>query len=338
MTQIEASTLSQSTDPLSSIRECVKDDLRAIDSLIINQLFSDIPLIQQITRHIIAGGGKRLRPLLVVLCARAAGYDDPDQNEHLELATIIEFVHTATLLHDDVVDASKLRRGKETANARFGNQASVLVGDFLYSRSFQMLTRRSNVPIMQVLSDTTNAIAEGEVLQLMNCNDPDITKEAYYAVIHRKTAKLFESSAEIGGMLGHLTQSQIQSLAHYGRQLGMAFQIVDDLLDYTADSAEMGKNIGDDLAEGKATLPLIHAMANATPYQAQQIKAAIEHGGLENLNTILEAIEQTQARDYCIQKAEYFANQAATALTNIPVSQFRDALTNLAHFVVHRLY
>lgn len=333
----QTTTSQQSIDLLNKIRECVTADLLAVDDLIVNQLFSDIPLIQQITRHIIAGGGKRLRPLLVLLSAKAGGYQQG--NEHHELAAIIEFVHTATLLHDDVVDASKMRRGQQTANDRWGNQASVLVGDFLYSRSFQMLTRRSNIPIMQVLSDTTNAIAEGEVLQLMNCHDPDISEQAYYDVIHRKTAKLFESSAQIGAMLATtLTENQIKSLAEYGLQLGMAFQIIDDLLDYTANENTIGKHIGDDLAEGKATLPLIYTMANGTAKQTAHIKQAIEQGGLDDLSIILKSLAQTNAHGYCIQQAKTYARKALRSLQCIPESPYREALINLIHFVVNRGY
>lgn len=323
---------------LNKIRSTVADDLAAVDQLILKELFSEIPLIQEITKYIIASGGKRLRPLLVILCARALGYHQG--TEHQELAVIIEFVHTATLLHDDVVDSSLLRRGRHTANAMWGNQASVLVGDFLYSRSFQLLTRRSNRSIMQVLSNTTNAIAEGEVLQLMNRNDPDISEQAYYDVIYRKTAKLFESSAEIGAILGAKNKDQQKAMAKYGYHLGMAFQIIDDLLDYTADTKLIGKNVGDDLAEGKVTLPLIHALNFASAEQIQLIQAVIK--GIkkadEHFEAILKAIHDTQAKKFCLEKAKEHIDQATLALDSIDFSDYQQALIDLAHFSIERKF
>lgn len=327
-----------SNELLKKIRSSVAEDLLAVDQLILNELFSDIPLIQEITEYIIASGGKRLRPLLVILSARALGYDQG--NEHHELAVIIEFVHTATLLHDDVVDGSLLRRGRNTANAMWGNQASVLVGDFLYSRSFQLLTRRSNFPIMQVLANTTNAIAEGEVLQLMNRNDPEISEQAYYDVIYRKTAKLFESSAEIGAILGAKNKDQQQAMAKYGRHLGMAFQIIDDLLDYTADTKLIGKNVGDDLSEGKVTLPLIHVLNHGAKKQIRLIQSVItqEENSHENFDAILKAIHDTDAKNYCLEKAKEHVGKAILALDQIDSSHYHEALIELAQFSVERKF
>lgn len=323
-------------DALSCIRAPVQADLRAADQLIVQELVSDIPLIQQITHHIIQSGGKRLRPLLVILAARATGYTG--DKAHLELAAIIEFVHTATLLHDDVVDESKLRRGQRTANAVWGNQASVLVGDFLYSRAFQLLTRRQHTRIMQVLADTTNHIAEGEVLQLMNQHDPDITEADYLAVIQRKTAELFSAATHIGALLSTDTPSVHKAMAEYGLHLGLAFQIVDDLLDYTSNASEMGKNVGDDLAEGKATLPLIYTLQHADAKTAQHIRAAIQTGGLEQLAHITEAMQACNAFAYTLQKAKTFAARAKTALDAIPASPCRDSLHQLIDFVIDRSF
>lgn len=324
----------ETTNLLQNIRSLVKNDLSIVDELIINELLSNIPLIQQITHHIMASGGKRLRPLVVLLSAKALGYQSG--NEHCELAAIIEFVHTATLLHDDVVDKSNLRRGQKTANSIWGNQASVLVGDFLYSRAFQLLTRRSNIPIMHALAKTTNAIAEGEVLQLMNRNNPNVNEASYMNVIHHKTAKLFESSAEIGAILGNKNARLQKAAAQYGLHLGFAFQIVDDILDYTADATVMGKNVGDDLAEGKATLPLIYALHHASPIQAKQIYQAIEKGGLKELKVVLQAIKETRACEYSFNKAREHAEQARLALEWLPDTPFRESMSDLITFVVNR--
>ena len=336
MLTLNAQNATHSTDMLEQIRSCVALDLQATDHLIINELISPIPLISQITQHIIKSGGKRLRPLLVILCARTAGY--PSGNEHHELAAIIEFVHTATLLHDDVVDESKLRRSQTTANAIWGNQASILVGDFLYSRAFQILARRANIPVMKVLANTTNAIAEGEVLQLMNRNEVNITEPNYMQVIEWKTAKLFESAAEIGTMIATDNRTQHEAAANYGLHLGLAFQIIDDLLDYTADSKQLGKNIGDDLAEGKATLPLIYAMYHTQPQRAKTIRQAIEHGGLEHLEAIIHAIEDTGARQYCLGKAREHIQLADRASQLLPDNIYRQALQKLLQFVIERTY
>jgi octaprenyl-diphosphate synthase len=332
--QATEKTIDLSKELLTSIRQPVVDELKNLDQLILQELHSDISLIQSITKHIISAGGKRLRPLSVILCARAAGYTG--DIEHLELATIIEFVHTATLLHDDVIDGSMLRRGHETANAVYGNQASVLVGDFLYSRSFQILTRRSNVPIMQVLANTTNAIAEGEVMQLMNCNDPNTSEKSYYQVITRKTAKLFESACEIATMLNPDATVIHKAAATYGLHLGLAFQIIDDVLDYRSSSQAMGKNIGDDLAEGKPTLPLIYTMQHCSDEIRAMIVTAIENGSKQDLNSIVEAMEQCSAFDYCFKKTKEHLAKAAQALENFPQNNYRHALEQLLDFVIAR--
>lgn len=322
---------------IDQIRQPVMEDLRATDELIISELISNVPLIQEITRHIINSGGKRLRPLLVLLSARACGYQSED-SEHHELAAIIEFVHTATLLHDDVVDASELRRGKQTANAVWGNQASVLVGDFLYSRAFQILARRSNIPVMKCLADTTNAIAEGEVQQLMNQHDPDITEQNYFHVIYHKTAKLFESAAEIGAMIAKQNKATQKAMADYGLNLGIAFQIADDLLDYLSDAATLGKNVGDDLAEGKVTLPLIIAMKNGNDAQKKLIQNAIVHGKLDDMPAIIETLNQTGAIEYTQQQAQAYCEKAANCLNQLPSSPCREAMDLLIQFATHRRF
>jgi len=335
--QITDAKKTTQTDLLSQIRHPVRDDLKATDILICHELISRVPLIQTITQHIVSSGGKRLRPLLVLLSAGACSYEKND-NEHHELAAIIEFVHTATLLHDDVIDESKLRRGKATANAQWGNQASVLVGDFLYSRAFQILARRSNIPVMKCLADTTNAIAEGEVWQLMNQNNPDISIDDYYQVIHHKTAKLFASAAEIGAMIAEQNESTRAAMANYGLQLGMAFQILDDLLDYCSDAKTMGKNIGDDLAEGKVTLPLIYAMQTAPTQQADEIRHAITNASIENFHSILQTLKATNAIDYSRAQAQNYADQAMTMLDHLAPSAYREALSQLVTFAVARSY
>lgn len=334
--QLSDTTTVSPTELLTNIRRPIVDDLKQLDQLILSELYSEISLIQAITKHIVSGGGKRLRPLVVILCARAAGF--MGALEHLELAAIIEFVHTATLLHDDVIDGSMMRRGRDTANAVYGNQASVLVGDFLYSRSFQILTRRSHVPIMQVLANTTNAIAEGEVLQLMHCNDPSISEATYYQVITRKTAKLFESACEIGAMLGNDNKTLHQAAAAYGLELGLAFQIIDDVLDYTADSECMGKNIGDDLAEGKPTLPLIYTLQHTSNDIKQKIVASIKTGTKTHLTQILKAMHQCQAFDYCIEKTKQHLDNADQAIAQFPASPYSTALQKLLEFALTRQF
>jgi octaprenyl-diphosphate synthase len=270
-----------------------------------------------------------------LLAARACGYAGED---HIAAAAIVEFIHTATLLHDDVVDESTLRRGRETANAIWGNQASVLVGDFLYSRSFQMMVGIGSIRLMEIMADTTNAIAEGEVMQLLNCHDPDTTEERYMAVIHCKTAKLFEAAARLGAVLAGWPRDKELLLGRYGLHLGTAFQLIDDVLDYRASSAELGKNIGDDLAEGKPTLPLIYALRHGAPEEAQIIRAAIEQGGLDQLDLVTRTIESTGALDYTARLAVREAEQAIANLVALPDSPAKDALAGLARFAVNRRY
>ena len=284
--------------------------MHAVDHVIRERLYSDVALIRQVSEYIINSGGKRLRPALVLLSAGCLGYKGA---AHHELAAVVEFIHTATLLHDDVVDESDLRRGRETANALFGDAASVLVGDFLYSRAFQMMVGVNNMEVMQILSDATNTIAEGEVLQLLNCHDPDIDEESYLRVIRYKTAKLFEAAGRLGAVIGGGTQTQKAALANYGMHLGTAFQLIDDVLDYSGDFLKTGKNIGDDLAEGKPTLPLLYAMKHGTPEQAMSIRHAIEHGGLTEFQSVLAAIKDTRALQYTRVQAQHeikIANKA----------------------------
>ena len=309
--------------------------MQAVDHLIRQKLHSEVVLINQLSHYIINSGGKRLRPVLLLLSARACGYKG---EEHIQAATIIEFIHTATLLHDDVVDASDLRRGRETANAIWGNEASVLVGDFLYSRSFQMMVSMERMQVMQILADTTNTIAEGEVMQLLNCNDPDTTEARYMDVIQSKTAKLFEAAAELGAVLADRPIEQQQALAGYGMHLGTAFQLIDDMLDYKATSDDLGKNIGDDLAEGKPTLPLIYAMRHGSETQAAVIRSAIEQGGRDRIDIVIEAIESTGAIAYTAHLAGQQAEQAIKKLAKLPKSRYKDALIGLAEFSVNRSY
>lgn len=320
---------------IEQIRALIADDLQAVNALIRSQLHSDVVLINQLAGYIIDGGGKRLRPVTVLLAARACGYAGV---QHIDAAAIIEFIHTATLLHDDVVDESSLRRGRETANAIWGNQASVLVGDFLYSRSFQMMVGIGSMRVMEIMADTTNTIAEGEVLQLLNCHDPDTTEERYMAVIHCKTAKLFEAAAQLGAVLAGRPREEEGALARYGLHLGTAFQLIDDVLDYSASSAELGKNIGDDLAEGKPTLPLIHAMRHGTPEETRIIREAIEQGGLEYIDVVTRTIESTGALDYTARLAAEEVERAIANLTMLPESPAKDALVDLARFAVDRRY
>ena len=320
---------------IEPIRALIADDLQAVNALIRRQLHSDVVLINQLAGYIIDSGGKRLRPITVLLSARACGYAG---DRHIDAAAIIEFIHTATLLHDDVVDESSLRRGRETANAIWGNQASVLVGDFLYSRSFQMMVGIGSMRVMEIMADTTNTIAEGEVMQLLNCHDPDTTEERYMAVIHCKTAKLFEAAAQLGAVLAGRPRDEELALRRYGMHLGTAFQMIDDVLDYSASSAELGKNIGDDLAEGKPTLPLIHAMRHGTSEEARIIRAAIERGGLDQLDLVTQTIESTGALHYTTCLAVEQAERAIADLAMVPGSPAKDALIGLARFAVSRRY
>jgi octaprenyl-diphosphate synthase len=320
---------------IDDIRALVRDDAKGVDRLILRCLRSDVALINELGRYIINSGGKRLRPLLVLLAARACGYQG---KQHLELAAVIEFIHTATLLHDDVVDASELRRSAQTANAIWGNEAAVLVGDFLYSRSFEMMVSIGSMRVMEILSTTTNIIAEGEVLQLLNCHDPDTSEERYRDVIRYKTAKLFEASAQLGAVLGEQSQTIEHAMARYGMHLGTAFQLIDDALDYGSSGGDIGKNIGDDLAEGKPTLPLIHAMRHGTPEQVEAIRQAIETGGRACIDTVLAAIESTNAIAYTAQSAQHEADLAIEALAELPASPYKEALYGLAEFSVSRSY
>jgi octaprenyl-diphosphate synthase len=320
---------------IDEIRGLVADDMSAVDELVKIKLASEVALINQLGHYIVHSGGKRLRPLLVVLAARASGYEG---DKHLLVATVIEFIHTATLLHDDVVDASEMRRGQESANVLFGNEAAVLVGDFLYSRAFQMMVEVGGMAIMEILSDTTNAIAEGEVMQLMNCHDPDTSQDRYLDVIHHKTAKLFQAATRLGSVLAGRSEREQDAMAAYGLHLGKAFQLVDDVLDYSADSKELGKNVGDDLAEGKPTLPLIYAMRHGSEAQAALIRSAIEEGGQEHIAEIIAAIESTGALAYTQRLARDEADSAIQQLSHLPASNYRDALEALARYAVDRRY
>ena len=320
---------------LQDIYDLVAEDRRLVDELIRERLHSEVVLINQIGHYIVKSGGKRLRPVLVLLSSRAWGHQGP---HHVELAAVIEFIHTATLLHDDVVDSSELRRGQETANSVWGNEASVLVGDFLYSRSFQMMVAVGEMRVMEILSDTTNTIAEGEVKQLLNCHDPDTTEERYLDVIRCKTAKLFEAGARIGAVLGGRGRDDEDALAAYGMHLGTAYQLVDDVLDYSAESEDLGKNIGDDLAEGKPTLPLIYAMQNGSEAQQALIREAVESGGKKNIDAVREAIETTGAITYTSRFARAEAERAVAALAAVPESPYKDALAALATFTVQRTF
>ena len=320
---------------IEDVNILVADDMLAVNQLIEKRLQSEVALVNQVSGYIINSGGKRLRPVLVLLSARAFGYSG---DQHFNLAAIVEFIHTATLLHDDVVDASNRRRGQETANALWGNEAAVLVGDFLYSRAFQMMVDAQRMRVMDILAHATNVIAEGEVLQLLNCNDPDTTEQRYLDVIHCKTAKLFEAAAQLGAVLCDASPEQEQALAKYGMHLGTAFQLVDDVLDYSASSEEMGKNVGDDLAEGKPTLPLIRAMRQGSDVQSTLIRTAIEVGGRDNIAEVMDAIESTDAIAYTAQKAREEADLAIRQLQYIPASRYADALKTLADFSVSRTY
>jgi len=318
---------------IPAIRELIADDMNAVDALILQRLHSDVVLINQIGHYIVNSGGKRLRPMIVLLAARALGYQG---DKHIDLAAVIEFIHTATLLHDDVVDGSDMRRNRDTANAVWGNAASVLVGDFLYSRAFEMMVDVDRMRVMEILSHATNRIAEGEVLQLLNCNDPDTDEHKYREVILRKTATLFEAGSRLGAVLNDSTPKEEQALADYGLHLGIAFQIIDDALDYSSSGEEIGKNIGDDLAEGKPTLPLIRAMQVGTPEQRATLREAIEKGGREYIDVVMAAIESTDAIEYTSRLAEEEAAKAIAALEALPPSYYRSALAALAEFSVQR--
>jgi octaprenyl-diphosphate synthase len=319
---------------LDEIQRLAAADMTAVNQQIFSQLSSDVALINQLGIYIVNSGGKRLRPLLAVLAARALDYQG---EQHISVAAIVEFIHTSTLLHDDVVDESTMRRGKETANALFGNQASVLVGDCLYSRSFQMMVSLNSMRVMQVLADATNIIAEGEVLQLMNVNDPDTTEQSYMQVIYCKTAKLFEAATQLAAVISNQPAVIEKAMQAYGMHLGTAFQLIDDVLDDQADAAELGKNIGDDLAEGKPTLPLLHALKLGNERQQELIREAITEGnGMQHFTEIMAALEQTGAFDYTRNKAEQEAKAAQLALQPLPDSPYKQALLALADIAVSR--
>ena len=318
---------------IEKIRGLVKADFEAVDRVVTERLHSPVALVDQVASYIVHSGGKRLRPLLVLLAARACGHDG---GRHVEAAAIIEFIHTATLLHDDVVDGSSMRRGRETANEVFGNATSVLVGDFLYSRAFQMMVKLDRMPIMKILADATNAIAEGEVLQLMTARDPTTTEERYFDVIHRKTARLFEAGAQIGAVLSDATPEVELALGRYGKHIGTAFQLIDDALDYQADESSIGKHLGDDLAEGKPTLPLIYALQQGDASQQSMIRDAIEHGGLERLEEITRAVASLGGLAYTARRAQGEADLALAALSPLPETVFKEGLSELARFAVAR--
>ncbi|TNH00367.1 octaprenyl diphosphate synthase [Testudinibacter sp. TR-2022] len=321
---------------LKKIQTLCAEDMHAVNALILAQMNSDVVLINQLGHYIISGGGKRIRPMIAILAARALGYQG---TAHITTATFIEFIHTATLLHDDVVDESDMRRGKETANALFGNAASVLVGDFIYTRAFQLMTSLDSLKILKIMSDATNVIAEGEVLQLMNCNDPNTTEQSYMQVIYSKTARLFEAATQCAAIVTQANEKIEQALADYGRYLGTAFQLVDDVLDYSADQQALGKNIGDDLAEGKPTLPLLHTMQHGDAEQQTMIRAVIENGnGRDQLPQVLAAMQQHGSLDYAMQKARDEAQKAVTALAPLPESDYKQALIALAYLSVDRTY
>lgn len=317
------------------IKKLTQKEAAAVNQLILDELSSDVVLINQMGHYIVGSGGKRLRPMLLLLTAKALGYDG---DKHLTLAAVIEFIHTATLLHDDVVDDSELRRGKESANAVWGNAASILVGDYLYSSAFEMMVRTNNMRVMEVLSKTTTAIAEGEVLQLLNCNNPATSEEKYLAVIARKTAILFSAATRLGAVLGKASKEIEDNLARYGQHLGIAFQLIDDALDYTSSEEELGKNLGDDLAEGKPTLPLIYAIQNSSQKEADIIIQAIKKGNREAFSDVYAIVNSTNAIEYTEKRAGLEAQMAIDTIASVPDSEYKDALISLAKFSVQRSY
>ncbi|WGE88866.1 octaprenyl diphosphate synthase [Actinobacillus arthritidis] len=325
---------------LEQIQALAKQDMQAVDAEILAQLNSEVILINQLGHYIIAGGGKRIRPLIAVLAANALGYTG---NKHVTCAAFIEFVHTATLLHDDVVDESDMRRGRATANATFGNAASVLVGDFIYTRSFQMMTSVDSLEVLKVMSLATNALAEGEVQQLMNVNDPNTTEANYMRVIYNKTARLFEAATQCVAIVAGVEKSVETALKDYGCYLGTAFQLIDDILDYSAKAESFGKNVGDDFVEGKPTLPLLHAMhvaqAKGNQVQVDMIRSAIENGGeREQIPAVLEIMAEHQSLEYAMTRAKQEAQKAVDALTVLPESEYKQALISLAYLSVDRSY
>ncbi|MEP7208784.1 MAG: polyprenyl synthetase family protein [Casimicrobiaceae bacterium] len=321
--------------PLQLVFDSVAPDMREVDRVLRESLDSDVVLVRQVADYILAGGGKRLRPALLLLAAKACGYEGRD---HHTLAAVVEMIHTATLLHDDVVDESDLRRGNATANARFGNAASVLVGDFLYSRAFQLMVKVGSMRVLEVLSNTTNTIAAGEVLQLMNSGNPDLGESAYFEVIERKTAKLFEAAARLGAVVAAAPPDREDALARFGTHLGTAFQLVDDVLDYSGDRAEIGKSLGDDLAEGKMTLPLIRALAIGSPADVATVRRAIGGGGITDFEPVLAVLERTGALAYARERAERESNAAIACVATLPDSPQRQTLLELASFAARRSY
>lgn len=333
--QLNPSSKSNNLIDFDLIKNLTDAEAKAVDQLILNELSSDVILINQVGHYIVSNGGKRLRPMLLLLAAKALGEIN---HNHLILAAVIEFIHTATLLHDDVVDESDLRRGQESANAVWGNAASVLVGDYLYSSAFEMMVRTNNMRVMDILSKTTTAIAEGEVLQLLNCNNPETTEIKYLEVISRKTAILFSAATRLSAVISGSEPEIEKRLAQYGQHLGIAFQLIDDALDYKASKEQLGKNLGDDLAEGKPTLPLIYAIQNGTQAEAEIIINAIKNGNRDAFNEIYAIVQKTQAIVYTEQRAEAEAQMAIEALTLLPESIYKDALVTLAKFSVQRNY
>ena len=323
------------TATLEPVQRLIAEEMNAVDQVIRRRLHSDVALIRTVSEYIISGGGKRLRPAVLLLAAGACGYSG---SAHYQLAAVVEFIHTATLLHDDVVDDADLRRGQATANTLFGNPASVLVGDFLYSRAFQIMVEQDNMRVMRVLADATNIIAEGEVLQLLNCHNAAVTEEDYLRVIQYKTAKLFEAAGQIGAIVSQSTQEVEGSLGRYGMHLGTAFQLIDDVLDYSGDHAQTGKHLGEDLAEGKPTLPLIYAMRRGSREQTGLIRNAVEHGGLREFEPVLAAVRDTGALDYTRRQATLESQRAMEAVASLPHSSYRDSLLQLAAFAVSRTY
>ena len=321
------------TVTLETLYSLIEPDMAAVDAVIRRQLHSDVVLIRQVAEYIIQSGGKRMRPALLLLAAGAVGFNGKEKHE---LAAVVEFIHTATLLHDDVVDESDLRRGRETANAAFGNAASVLVGDFLYTRAFQMMVAVDNMRVMQILANATNIIAEGEVLQLMNCHDADVDESRYLQVIRYKTAKLFEAASQLGALLGKVDSATEQALAAYGMHLGTAFQLIDDVLDYSGQEVSTGKHLGDDLAEGKPTLPLIYVMQHGTAEEAACVRQAIENGGREDFPAVLAAIQRSGALQHARACAENEANLAREAISALGDSIYKKALIELSVLAVER--
>ena len=327
--------MSPTTTPLNSIQSCISADIDAVNKVIQQSLYSDVVLVNQVANYIIESGGKRLRPILVLLSAGLFGTIKP---QHHQLAAVVEFIHTATLLHDDVVDESAKRRGQSTANALFGNAASVLVGDFVYSRAFQMMVSVQNMRVMEVLSDATNIIAEGEVLQLLNVHNADISDDAYLQVIHYKTAKLFEAASRLGAIISDSSLQDEIALSQYGMHIGTAFQLIDDVLDLSGNASEIGKNLGDDLSEGKPTLPLLYAMRHGDAHEAQAIKHAIEQGGLEHLDIVLNAVARTGALDHVRRLAAKETDAACQAIAHFAESPYKDAMLKLAEFAASRSF